>query len=180
MFQGRKELALFTMGGTIDSRSAPEMDGEVVPLKESLVPHFLESLHLQIRFGVHPICMKDSRAITDGDRQALFDAIQAAGAKFNLVTHGTFTMPETARYLDARVRGKVVLLTGSMATMIGTTDERGRLIPSDAQFNLGFAIAEAFHAEDGVYVAMNGKLFPAGNVRKNIQAGVFESLETSK
>lgn len=171
MDQGEKELAIFTTGGTIDSRSAPEMDGEVVVLKESVVGRFLSSLRLHFRHDVHSICMKDSRAITEEDRQALAEAIEQRGAKYNLVTHGTFTMPETAKYLAEHVRGKVIVLTGSMATMIGALDDFGRLIPSDAQFNLGFAIAEAFHAPDGVYVAMNGKLFPAGEVRKDLEDG---------
>jgi hypothetical protein len=51
------------------------------------------------------------------------------------------------------------MLTGSMGTILGTVDRTGRLSPSDAQFNLGYAAGEIFRAQPGVYIAMNGDTF---------------------
>jgi L-asparaginase len=45
---------------------------------------------------------------------------------------------------------------------------------SDGLFNLGSALAFVQTLSPGVYVAMNGRCFPAGTVRKNRQTGVFE------
>ena len=49
--------------------------------------------------------------------------------------------------------------------------------PSDAPFNLGFGIASAFLASPGVYLAMNGELFSAREVVKNVDAGRFEVVD---
>ena len=47
---------------------------------------------------------------------------------------------------------------------------------SDGLFNLGSAIAFVQTLPIGVYVAMNGQYFEAGNVKKNRQTGSFESI----
>jgi L-asparaginase len=47
---------------------------------------------------------------------------------------------------------------------------------SDADFNLGFALAVAQIKPDGVYVAMNGRAFDWNACRKNPETGVFEPL----
>ena len=44
-------------------------------------------------------------------------------------------------------------------------------------FNLGMATAAVQTLEPGVYIAMSGQVFPAGQVRKNKSLGVFESTE---
>ena len=56
--------------------------------------------------------MKDSRELTKKDLENLLHAIEQRGATYNLVTHGTFTMPNTARFLAQHVRDKVIVLTG--------------------------------------------------------------------
>ena len=45
---------------------------------------------------------------------------------------------------------------------------------SDGLFNLGSALAFVQVLPPGVYVAMNGRYFPAGTVRKNRETGSFE------
>ncbi|HQT44937.1 MAG TPA: asparaginase domain-containing protein, partial [Candidatus Micrarchaeota archaeon] len=46
---------------------------------------------------------------------------------------------------------------------------------SDSKFNSGFAFAAAQLLPKGVYVAMNGRIFRASNVRKNLLTGYFEN-----
>lgn len=60
------------------------------------------------------------------------------------------------------------LRTGSMLPLKG-------FAPTDAPFNLGFAIGALTLVKPGVYLAMNGKLFPAGTVKKNVHVGRFEA-----
>lgn len=78
-------------------------------------------------------------------------------------------MAETAEYLAGRIASKTkrVVLTGSMLPLKG-------FAPTDAPFNLGFAIGALTLVKPGVFLAMNGKLFSAGTVKKNIQVGRFE------
>ena len=83
-----------------------------------------------------------------------------------IITHGTDTMVETAKFLED-IENKTIVLTGSM--------QPARFKKSDAIFNSGFAYAAALSLDNGVYIAMNGKIFSSDNVRKNIDLGRFES-----
>jgi L-asparaginase len=48
---------------------------------------------------------------------------------------------------------------------------------SDAVFNLGCAVTAVQLLPRGVYIAMNGRVFPWENVRKNKDRGVFEEKQ---
>ena len=76
-------------------------------------------------------------------------------------------MAETAEAL-MNLEGKVIVLTGAMAP--------SRFRITDAIFNIGTAVGALQSLQDGVYIAMNGQIFTAGKVRKNREAGRFESL----
>ena len=161
MSSSDRDTGLFIMGGTIDSRNAPERDGESVVLRQSLVRKYLENMQLNFKLVVRIICMKDSRSIHSDDREALRDEIEALDLRNNLVTHGTYTMKQTGEYLlgqDA-VKDRVIGLTGSMGTLLGTVDDEGRLMPSDGQFNLGYSIGQLPHLDPGVFQFMNGETF---------------------
>ena len=111
------------------------------------------------------VMLKDSLEMTDADRKIIADAILARVEEYVVVTHGTSTMIDTASYIREYVSDKVVVLTGAMRPF--------SLFQSDAGFNLGSAIASAKLLDHGVYIAMNGQIFPAKNVRKNNEKGVF-------
>ena len=100
---------------------------------------------------------KDSLEITTADRSHIVERVTAASERRILVTHGTDSMAQTAEALKA-VTGKVIVLTGAM--------QPARMRSSDAFFNLGCA----------VYIAMNGRVFPAGSVRKNRAERRFEAI----
>lgn len=161
MSENQRTLGIFLMGGTVDSRNDPNLDGTVTPLRISLVRQYLHSLQLQIQMVLREICLKDSRNITQKDREHLCQSIEEINSPHNIVTHGTYSVRETARFLFSKGigRDKTTILTGSMSPLQGSTDDFGRLCPSDGGFNLGYAISEAFHNEPGVYQAMNGALF---------------------
>lgn len=88
-----------------------------------------------------------------------------------LITHGTYTMPDTARYLKANLKrhDQVIILTGSMTPLKGFE-------LSDDPFNLGYAVAKLQELEPGVYLCMNGKVFSADEVAKNLAEGKFYSI----
>ncbi|MBS0284753.1 MAG: asparaginase, partial [Proteobacteria bacterium] len=81
-----------------------------------------------------------------------------------VITHGTDTMTETAKAL-AGIAGKTIVLVGALAP--------ARFADSDATFNLGMAFATAQIAPAGVWIAMNGTIFPADKVRKDRAANAF-------
>ena len=82
------------------------------------------------------------------------------------MTHGTDTMTETARYLDDII-DKTIVMTGSLSP--------ARFAMTDASFNVGMAFAAVQTLDPGVYIAMNGTVFPAKTVVKNRKLNRFES-----
>ena len=117
---------------------------------------------------VRAVLQKDSADITSGEREQIVAAVLNCGSGARVVvTHGTDTMAETARAVAAQKPEMTVVFTGAFAP--------AAMRESDAEFNLGFALAAAVASPSGVYIAMNGKIIPANNARKNRTAGRFES-----
>jgi L-asparaginase len=81
-------------------------------------------------------------------------------------------MVETARVLAASVPSKTIVLTGAMIPFAFGS--------SDGLFNLGSALSFAQVLPPGVYIAMNGRIFPWNGVRKNHQSGTFEPIEPQR
>jgi len=158
-------ISVYTVGGTIDkvyfdARSAYEVGApEVARLFERAKTTFV--------YEVHEIARKDSLELTADDRAALRERVLADDCTMILITHGTDTMTETSAAL-AGIAGKTIVLTGAL--------EPARFIDSDAPFNVGMAVAALQTCAPGVYLVMNGRVFEAGNVRKNARTNTFEVL----
>ncbi len=80
-------------------------------------------------------------------------------------------MVETAGVLGAAGLEKTIVLTGAMVPYIFNN--------SDAVFNLGCAVTAVQVLPRGVYIAMNGRVFPWDDVRKNRELGIFERRSES-
>ena len=117
------------------------------------------------------VCMKDSRAINEQDLKEILEAIEKSSSTKIIVTHGTYTMPDTARYVKANLKrnDQTIILTGSMIPIQG-------FAPSDGPFSLGYAYAEVLRLSPSVYIAMNGRIFNAEEATKIISEGRFVSL----
>ena len=85
-----------------------------------------------------------------------------------IIIHGTDTMTLTAELLAREIPGKTIVLTGAMIPY--------SISKSDALFNFGSAFTAVQMTSPGVYIAMNGRLFSAGKVRKNKEKGIFEEI----
>lgn len=160
---------IFT-GGTIDSHYDATKD-TVIPNAHSVIPEYLKQLKLYTKLKFTEICMKDSRNLTSKDLKAICDVIEKSPFKMIIVIHGTYTISKTARYLAKNLNRKdqKIILTGSMIPLKGFDF-------TDASFNLGYAIANVKSVKDGIYVAMNGKLFNTNEVAKNLSEGRFYSI----
>ncbi len=167
----KKHIHLILTGGTIDSIFDAAQDMVVVNDSSSIESYLEEVVRPHFSLSKEILTMRDSRDITDNIRAELVELIQKSPHEHILVTHGTYTMADTARYLEknCQLDGKTVVLTGSMFPLKGFS-------PSDAPYNLGFAMASLTLAESGVYLAMNGNLFSAGEAVKNVDAGKFEAV----
>lgn len=157
-------IRVLTTGGTIDKVYTL---GGTLDVGEAAVRELLATGRCTLPIVVEEILRKDSLEFEDADREAVADAVRRAPEDHIVITHGTDTMADTARHVQRADTGKVVVLTGAM--------QPASMRASDAGFNVGVAIAAVQLLAPGVYVAMNGRIFPAGEVMKDRSAGVFVS-----
>lgn len=159
-------IQFITTGGTIDKIYFDAMSRFEVG--ESQVEHVLREALVQFDFDVVPLMRKDSLEMTAEDRARIREHIAAQSSVRFVITHGTDTMAETAEALDG-LDDKVIVLTGALSP--------ARFRTTDAVFNVGMAVAAAQVSPPGVYLAMSGQIFRAGEVRKNRDANRFESTD---
>ena len=160
------KVRVITTGGTIDKvyfDATSEYE-----IGEPTVPHVFREAGVGIEWVLEPLMRKDSLDLTDDDRAAIRAACGSAPEYAILVTHGTDTMAVTADALRG-IPGKTIVLTGALAP--------ARFRITDAVFNLGLALGAVQSKPPGVYLAMNGRVFDAGRVRKNREAGRFEEWD---
>ena len=161
-----QHLTIVTTGGTIDKIYFD--DKSTFQIGAPQIGDILTSLGVAFTFDVIPLLRKDSLHIADSDRELIRRTIEAQPHRQVLVTHGTDTMVETAQVLQA-IPGKVIVLTGAL--------NPARFQGSDAVFNIGCAVGALQTLPDGVYIAMNGRVWDPGRVRKNRDANRFEAVE---
>ena len=158
-------IRFVTTGGTIDKvyfDALSQFEVGDSPLTQMLGEGLVE-----FEYDVVAMLQKDSLEITDADRNKLRDYIAADDANKYVITHGTDTMPQTAEML-MDLEGKTIVLTGALTP--------ARFRTTDAIFNVGMAVAAVQVSEPGVYIAMNGRVFDAGAVRKNRDENRFEKV----
>jgi len=159
-------IRILITGGTFD-KEYNELTGELF-FKDTHLPEMLKLGRCRVNLDIRTLMMIDSLDMTEQDRILIADHCIRADEKKIIITHGTDTMAETARFLAGRVHDKTVVLTGAMIPY--------KFGSSDGLFNLGSALAFVQSLPNGVYVAMNGRIFPWNNVRKNKKTGEFEEL----
>lgn len=157
-------------GGTIDSSWNGIKDTAVVNV-HSIIPAYFKKLIIYPKVKFTEICMKDSREINRQDLNNILKAIEKSKANKILITHGTYTMPDTAKFLEANLKRKdqTIIFTGSMVPLEG-------VYPTDAGFNLGYAISKVQELKQGFYICMNGETFSPQEVAKNLGEGKFYSV----
>jgi L-asparaginase len=159
-------IRILITGGTFD-KEYNELTGELF-FKDTHLPEMLKLGRCRVDVDIRTLMMIDSLDMTEQDRVLIADHCQKADEKRIVITHGTDTMADTARFLAGRIKDKTVVLTGAMIPY--------KFGSSDGLFNLGSALAFVQSLPHGVYVAMNGRVFTWNNVRKNKQTGEFQEL----
>lgn len=158
-------LLVLTTGGTIDKVYFDAMS--VYEIGEPTVPHVFREAGVSVPWRLESVMRKDSLELTSEDRQQIRQVCQDAPERHILITHGTDTMCDTAAALVG-IPEKTIVLTGALAP--------AGFRVTDAVFNLGLALGAVQSLPSGVFIAMNGTIFPAGAVRKNRELGRFEAL----
>lgn len=159
-------IRLFVTGGTFD-KEYDEIHG-TLQFGDTHLPQMLEMGRCRLDVNVRTLMMIDSLEMTDADRDTIARNCADVPERRIVITHGTDTMVQTAAVLAPAVPDKTIVLTGAMIPIAFGS--------SDGLFNLGGALTAVQVLPSGVYVAMNGRIFPWDNVRKNRDTGIFESL----
>jgi L-asparaginase len=159
-------IQILVTGGTFD-KEYNELDGSLY-FKETHLQEMLEKGRSRLDLQIETLFMKDSLEFTENERAKIQQACAKASSDRILITHGTDTMTQTAEYLANQISDKTIVLTGAMIPY--------KFGSSDGMFNLGSALAFVQILPPGVYISMNGKIFEAGSVRKNLSKGEFEAI----
>ncbi|WP_028974388.1 asparaginase domain-containing protein [Spirochaeta cellobiosiphila] len=159
-------IRLVVTGGTFD-KTYDELKGNFT-FRDSYLPEIIKRVRTTIEVNLEINQLIDSLDMVGENRQKIGHTCQQAEEELILITHGTDTMPETAQYLASLNLSKTIVLTGAMIPY--------SVSGSDALFNLGSAFTALQLLNNGVYIAMNGRIFHWDNVRKNKEKGLFEIL----
>jgi L-asparaginase len=162
-------IRIFVTGGTFD-KEYNELTGQLF-FKDSHLPEMLELGRNLVPVTIRTLMMIDSLEMGDIDRELIARHCSECDEEQIIITHGTDTMAETAALLAKTVKNKTVVITGAMVPY--------KFGSSDGLFNLGSAFAFVQTLPKGVYVAMNGRYFIAGHVKKNKLTGEFEDVASS-
>jgi L-asparaginase len=156
MQRGPEPIVIVTTGGTIDKAYFDALS--IYQIGEPVVKKLLDGANVTYPYRIVELLRKDSLELTDEDRARLKETVEGLGEQRVVITHGTDTMTDSAAVL-ASIPAKTIVLTGALSP--------ARFTESDATFNIGMAFAAAQTLPAGVYVAMNGRVFPGGEVKKD-------------
>jgi len=157
-------ITVFVTGGTFD-KEYNEISGELY-FKDTHIREILELGRAQLEVKIKKLMLIDSLNMTNEDRRVILQNCISVKDKKIVITHGTDTMTETAKFLAGENLKKTIVLTGAMIPY--------KFGSSDGLFNLGSAFAFAQVLPMGVFVAMNGRFFNWDKVAKNKISGKFE------
>ena len=158
-------IKFITTGGTIDKLYFDAKSE--YSIGEPMIDELMDESNSHLTYKVQSVLKKDSLDMDDKDREVIYKAVENSVTARIIITHGTDTMIETARRLQS-IEGKTIVLFGAM--------QPARMRHTDADFNLGFAVACVQTLPEGVYIAMNGQIFDPEKVTKNLELARFEQV----
>ncbi|MFA6216022.1 MAG: asparaginase domain-containing protein [Patescibacteria group bacterium] len=158
------KIVFIQTGGTIDKDYPKTTQGYAFEISEPAVKRILAKVNPNFEHEVISLLKKDSLDITPDDRDKIFETCKAVTGDKIIITHGTDTMIETAEKLG-ELKGKTIVITGAMRPE--------KFSDSDASFNVGFAMAAVETLSAGVYIVMNGRVYPWNKCQRNMETGQF-------
>ena len=159
-------IKIFVTGGTFD-KDYDEKNGKLF-FKETHMSEILELGRSKVEVDIETLMMIDSLDMTDKERNKIVQNCINTEERQIIITHGTDTMTKTAKEVGEKKLPKTIVITGAMIPYkFGT---------SDGLFNIASALAYVQTLPNGVYVAMNGRVFEYNKVKKNIDTGIFEEV----
>jgi L-asparaginase len=157
-------ITFIQTGGTIDKDYAQTAKTYNFEISEPAVKRVLEKVRPCFDFEIRSVVRKDSLDITESDRGKIYNECVNTKASKIIVTHGTDTMCRTAKVLS-QIKNKTIVLVGS--------SKPEKFYDSDASFNIGVAVGAINRLPNGVYIAMNGRVYNWDKCYKREDDGMF-------
>merc|ERR1712227_408748 len=157
------QVQILTTGGTIDKEYPRALGGYAFEFGQITAAHRITN-RVNAKIEIERVCALDSQDMTDKERQIILRRINAKPHCAYVITHGTDTLVETAKYLTSFLKTGVVILTGAKLPEV--------FKDSDADFNLGVAIgfAQAIPVVNDrivVKITIRGQLFDPDTIGRN-------------
>ncbi len=158
------KILFLQTGGTIDKDYPHTSKGWAFEIHEPAVSRILNKLNPSFSYEIKSVIKKDSLEINNKDRKLLLETCQNANENKIIITHGTDTMEETAIHLSV-LKNKTIIVTGAMRPE--------KFSDSDADLNIGMAIAGIQSLPNGVYIAMHGLIIPYDQIDRDKKSGQY-------
>ena len=158
-------ITFIQTGGTIDKDYPHSSNGWAFEIHEPALERILEKLNPSFEYNVISAFKKDSLEITEADLQHLKKMIEKTNSEKLIITHGTDTLSDTALYLANHNLGKTIVLTGAMRPQ--------KFVDTDADVNLGLAIAAVQMMSNGVFVCMHGLVLSYDQIDRDKKTGKY-------
>lgn len=160
---------ILTMGGTIDAEPWGTRPVDVTPKPTSSIADALDKMGYAGKYEIVHLCKKDSKYVTPHDLQdAAYHILCRPDIDHIIITHGTDTMPQHARYLHQKLLewniepGKTIVFTGSMKPLANGPE-------TDGYRNLQVAMDNIARYPEGVQIVMHGHRIGIDGARKDIE-----------
>lgn len=161
------KILFIQTGGTIDKDYPKQSKGYAFEITEPAVKQILIKINPSFEYEVISLLKKDSLDLTPKDKKKIFETCENADTDKIIITHGTDTLLETAKFLSV-VKNKTIILTGAF--------KPEKFKDSDADFNIGTAVGGANVLGYGVFVAIKGRIYKFDKVKRNKKTSNFEDL----
>lgn len=158
------KILFIQTGGTIDKDYPKQIQGYAFEISEPAVKRILEKVNPEFEYEIISLIRKDSTDLTVKDKKKIFEECEKNESDKIIITHGTDTMIETAKFLS-EINNKTIILTGSF--------KPEKFTNSDADFNVGVAVGAVNVLNYGVYIAMNGRIYMYNQVIREEKTGKF-------
>ncbi len=159
------KLTIFQTGGSIDKDYPRVLKSYAFEIGQPAIRRILKRVDPNFTFRIITLFRKDSLDLTGMDREKIRQACLRTRHSKIIITHGTDTMIRTAKALT-RIPRKVIVLTGALRPET--------CVESDAAFNVGVAIGAINYLPHGVYIAMNGRVYPWNQCKKDVACRFVE------
>jgi L-asparaginase len=158
----RPKIAFISTGGTID-KEYDALD-KAFTIGNTAVQRILALANPNFEIESIPLLRKVSPDITQEDKELIRTTCENLDTDKIIITYGTDAMAEFAETIKD-ITSKTIVIVGALKSQL--------IKNTDAEFNLGFAVAAVQTMPYGVYIAMNGRVYNWNECKKDEVTGQF-------